>query len=135
MATPAIDPRIIGIWQLKTTCGRDDAGTVLPPPYGPTPMGLVTFQPDGRMMAVLCEGRAQLAPGEPRQFMSYAGDYTFDGKTLTTRVDASSDASRIGGDQVRSVRFKDGAMVLAPPRRRFAGVMKHQELIWERIAV
>jgi hypothetical protein len=129
----AIDPRIVGIWQLKGTLGRDDAGKVLEPPYGPKAMGLVTFQADGRMMAVLCDGRATLN-GEPRQFMSYAGNYTFDGTTLSTRVDASSDASRIGGDQVRAVRFEtDGTMALAPPRRLYAGLMQHQELTWERV--
>ena len=53
---------------------------------------------------------------------------------LSTRVDASSDGSRVGGDQVRHVSFKDGLMVLAPPRRLYAGVMQHQELVWERIA-
>ncbi len=127
-----IDPRIVGIWQLKSTMGRDDAGKLLPEPYGPLAMGLVTFQADGRMMAVLCDGRAAL-DGEPRQFMSYAGNYTFDGTTLSTRVDASSDASRVGGDQVRSVRFENGKMVLAPPRRLYGGVMQHQELVWERI--
>jgi hypothetical protein len=94
----------------------------------------VVFQDDGRMMCVLCDGRRDLPPGEPRQFMSYAGNYTFDGETLSTRVDASSDASRIGGDQVRRVRFDDGRMVLAPPRRLYAGVMQHQALTWERIA-
>ena len=128
----AIDPRIVGIWQLKSTIGRDDNGKVLPQPYGPLAMGLVTFQADGRMMAVLCDGRAAL-DDEPRQFMSYAGNYTFDGTTLSTRVDASSDASRVGGDQVRNVRFENGAMVLAPPRRLYAGVMPHPELVWERI--
>ena len=55
-----IDPRIVGIWQLKSTMGRDDAGKLLPEPYGPLAMGLVTFQADGRMMAVLCDGRAAL---------------------------------------------------------------------------
>ena len=128
----SIDPRIVGIWRLKSTVGRDDDGKVLPKPYGPLAMGLVTFQADGRMMAVLCDGRAEL-DNEPRQFMSYAGNYTFDGTKLSTRVDASSDASRVGGDQVRHVRFENGAMVLAPPRRLYAGVMQHQELVWERI--
>lgn len=129
----AIDPRIVGTWRLKTTLGRDDAGQILPPPYGPLAMGLVVFAADGRMMAVLCDGRASLPDNEPRQFMSYAGNYSFDGTTLTTRVDASSDISRVGGDQVRSVRFENGLMVLAPPRRLFAGIMQHQELVWERI--
>jgi len=131
MAT--IDGRIVGTWRLKSTKGHDDAGNILSPPYGPIPMGLVVFAADGRMMAVLCDGRAALPPNEPRQFMSYAGNYTFDGETLSTRVDASSDASRIGGDQVRSVRFKNGDLVLAPPRRLYAGIMQHQELVWEQL--
>jgi len=130
---PAIDPRIIGTWRLKSTMGRDDSGALLPAPYGPLAMGLVVFAADGRMMAVLCDGRATLPSGEPRQFMSYAGNYSFDGTTLSTRVDASSDQSRVDGDQVRHVRFEDGLMVLAPPRRLYAGVMQHQELAWERI--
>jgi len=131
MAT--IDGRIVGTWRLKSTKGHDDAGKIVSPPYGPIPMGLVVFAADGRMMAVLCDGRAALPPNEPRQFMSYAGNYTFDGETLSTRVDASSDASRIGGDQVRSVRFKNGDLVLAPPRRLYAGIMQHQELVWEQL--
>jgi hypothetical protein len=129
-----IDQRIVGTWRLKSTRGRDDAGNELDPPYGPVAMGLVVFQPDERMMAVLCDGRKALPGGEPRQFMSYAGNYTFDGTTLSTRVDDSSDANRVGGDQIRTVRFEDGLMVLSPQRRLYAGVMQHQELAWERVA-
>lgn len=128
-----IDPRIIGIWRIKSTKSIDDNGNVLPPPYGPTPNGVVSFQPDGRMVNVICDGRTELPAGETRQFMSYVGNYTFDGVTLTTRVDAASDASRIGGDQVRSVRFENGGMMLAPPRRLYAGVMQCQELFWQRV--
>jgi Lipocalin-like domain len=124
---------IVGTWRLIETKAHDDAGKSLPRPYGPQPMGLVTFQADGRMMAVLCDGRASLPSDEPRQFMSYAGNYRFDGSTLVTKVDASSDASRIGGEQVRHVRFEGGRMLLNPPRRLFAGMMQHQELAWERV--
>lgn len=129
-----IDPRIIGTWRMTGTVGRDDAGNLLAPPFGPMARGLVVFQPDGRMMSVLCDGRGTLPDGETRQFMSYAGNYTFDGQTLITRVDAASDPSRIGGEQLRHVRFENGRMVLAPPRRLWAGVMQHQELTWERIS-
>jgi hypothetical protein len=128
-----IDGRIVGTWRLVSTKGVDDNGKVLPPPYGPSPNGVVCFQPDGRMYCVLCDGRTELTAGAPRQFMSYAGNYTFDGSILSTRVDASSDASRIGGDQIRAVRFENGGMVLAPPRRLYGGVMQRQELLWERI--
>jgi hypothetical protein len=130
----AIDRRIVGTWRLVSTKGVDDNGKVLAPPYGPAPNGVVCFQPDGRMYCVLCDGRNELPAGEPRQFMSYAGNYSFDGNSLSTRVDASSDASRVGGDQVRAVRFENGTMVLAPPRRLYAGVMQHQELLWERVS-
>ncbi len=129
-----IDKRIIGTWRLKRTKAVDDGGKALEPPYGPAPNGVVCFEADGRMYSVLCDGRPELPAGEARQFMSYAGNYTFDGTTLSTRVDASSDASRIGGDQVRDVRFENGGMVLAPPRRLYASVMQHQELFWERVA-
>ena len=129
-----IDKRIIGTWRLRRTKAVDDDGKALEPPLGPTPNGVSCFQADGRMFSVICDGRAQLPAGASRQFMSYAGNYTFDGSTLSTRVDASSDPSRVGGDQVRSVRFENGGMVLAPPRRLYAGVMQHQELFWERVA-
>lgn len=129
-----IDNRILGTWRLKTTHAVDDSGAALPPPYGPTPNGVVCFEASGRMFNIVCDGRIELPAGEARQFMAYAGNFTFDGTTLTTRVDASSDANRIGGDQIRAVRFENGGMVLAPPRRLYAGVMQHQELFWERVA-
>ena len=128
-----IDSRIVGTWRLIGTMGVDDTGKPLPPPYGPIPNGVVCFQADGRMYCVLCDGRAELPADAPRQFMSYAGNFTFDGTTLSTRVDASSDASRVGGDQVRTVSFEGGRMTLAPPRRMFAGQMQRQELTWERV--
>jgi hypothetical protein len=128
-----IDKRIIGTWRLKSTKAHDDNGNTLPPPYGPQAYGVVCFEANGRMCNVIGDGRAELPAGEPRQFMAYAGNYTFDGATLTTRVDASSDTSRIGGDQVRSVRFENGGMWLMPPRRLYAGVMQHQALFWERV--
>lgn len=129
-----IDKRIVGVWKLKSTKAVDDNGKALEPPLGPTPNGVTCFEPNGRMYAVICDGRSELPAGASRQFMSYIGTYTFDGTTLSTRVDASSDASRVGGDQTRTVRFENGGMTLAPPRRLYAGVMQHQELFWERVA-
>ena len=129
-----IDERIVGTWRLKSTKAVDDDGKLLAPPLGPVPNGVACFQADGRMFSVICDGRAELPAGETRQFVSYAGNYTFDGATLSTRVDAASDPGRIGGDQVRTVRFENGGMVLAPPRRLWEGVLQHQELFWERVA-
>lgn len=128
-----IDERIIGTWRLRSTRAVDDNGKALPPPYGPAPNGVACFEPDGRMFCVLCDGRAELPYNERRQFMSYAGTYAFDGAKLATRVDASSDSSRIGGIQVRAVRFDRIGMVLAPPPRLIDGTTQHQEMFWERV--
>ncbi len=126
---------IVGTWRLAMTRAHDDAGQPMHAPYGPVPMGVVMFSADGRMVAVLCDARPQLpADEEEREYSSYCGNYTFDGTTLVTRVDAAADVSRLGGDQVRRVRFDGDRLVLMPPPRPWRGVMQHREMFFERIA-
>ena len=60
--------------------------------------------------------------------------HTYDGERLVTRVDAASDPTRIGSDQVRGVRFVGEHMVLLPPPRRTGESEEHREITWERIA-
>jgi hypothetical protein len=127
-------PHIVGTWRLVAAVARDANGNALPPPYGPSGMGRVVFNADRRMMAVLCDGRPSLPPGVARDYSSYCGNYTFDGKTLVTRVDAALEPSRIGSDQVRDVRFEAGLMILRPPPRQTSGGVEQRELTWERIA-
>ena len=125
---------IIGTWKLVHATARDSGGTPLPSPYGGRAMGRVTFTGDGRMMSVVCDGRPMLPPGTSRKYSSYCGNYTFDGERLVTRVDAASDASRIGSDQVRGVRFEGERMILMPPARQTGGSEEYREISWERIA-
>jgi Lipocalin-like domain len=86
------------------------------------------------MMSVVCDGRADLPAGAKREYSSYCGSYTFDGSRLVTRVDAASDPSRIGSDQVRGVRFENDHMILSPPPRRTGDGEEYREITWERIA-
>jgi hypothetical protein len=97
-------------------------------------MGRVTFNGEGRMMAVNCDGRPQLPAGTERAYSSYCGNYTFDGSRLITRVDAASDPARLGTDQVREVSFDGERMILRPPPRRTEAGEEFRELTWERIA-
>lgn len=106
----------------------------MPPPYGANPLGRVVLGADGRMIALTCDASPDLPAGTKREFSSYTGMYTFDGKTLVTRVDGASDPSRIGSDQVRGVRFEDGAMVLQPPLRPYGAAPEQRELYWEKIS-
>jgi hypothetical protein len=127
-------PSIVGTWKLAAATARDASGKALPAPYGGMGMGRVTFTAAGRMMSVVCDGRAELPAGTGREYNSYCGTYTFDGARLVTRVDAASDPSRIGGDQVRGVRFEGERMILTPPPRRTAAGEEHREIAWERLA-
>ena len=125
---------VVGTWRLVRAVARDADGTELPTPYGGHAMGRVVLDAVGRMMAVVCDGRRELSACTPREYSSYCGNYTFDGRQLVTRVDAASDPARIGSDQVRDVRFEDGLMVLRPPARAYGGAVAQRELFWEKIA-
>jgi hypothetical protein len=134
VGTEIVGKDIVGTWRLVATRAKNDAGEPMHSPYGPSPMGVVTFSAEGRMIAVLCDGRPTLPDDEPvREYMSYCGNYRFDGTTLITRVDASSEPSRIGGDQVRRTRFEGDRLVLMPPPRPWRGVTQHREMFFERI--
>ena len=97
---------LIGTWRLVKGESVFEDGTPGPAPYGgPGALGRVTLGEDGRMVAVLCDGRSDIPAGETREYTSYCGRWTFDGATLVTRVDACSDPARMGTDQVRRVAF------------------------------
>ena len=125
---------VTGTWRLVRAVSRDGNGNELPAPYGGHPMGRVVLSADGRMMAMTGDGRRELPAGEKREYSTYCGNYTFDGKQLITRVDAASDPARVGTDQVRDLRFEGILMVLRPPLRPYGGRPEQRELYWERIA-
>lgn len=128
-------PSIVGTWKVVDAISRDAQGKELPKPYGPKGMGIVTLNAEGRMMAVLCDGRPQLPDGTKREYASYCGNYTFDGTTLITKVDASASARiAVGGDQIRKVRFEGKRMVLTPPPTELNGVMQYRDIFWERLS-
>ena len=123
---------IVGTWRLVKAEAHDANGDVLPAPYGGKGMGRVCFTAEGRMMAVVCDGRPTLPPGTARDYSSYCGNYTVDGTQLVTTVDAASDPARLGSNQVRGVSFDGELMVLRPPARPSG---EHRVLTWEKIAI
>lgn len=130
----AAAPDVVGVWRLVAGSATAADGKKLPVPYGPRGMGIVTLTSDGRMMAVLCDGRPSLPAGAKREYASYCGNYTFDGSTLTTTVDANSDPARFTAPQIRKVRFEGDRMILVPPVVEIDGVKVTRELAWERIS-
>ena len=127
-------PSIIGTWRMVAATAKDANGRPLPAPYGGKGMGRVVFTAEGRMMAVTCDARPELPAGTERAYSSYCGNYKFDGSRLVTRVDAASDRSRIGSDQVREVSFDGELMILRPPPRQTGAGEEYREITWQRIA-
>lgn len=126
---------IAGTWMLVRTSATSAEGQPVPQPYGGEhAMGRLVLTSDGRMMAVLCDGRRAVPPGERREYSSYCGNYTFDGKRLVTRVDAADKPERIGSDQIRDIRFDGELMVLMPPVRKYGDLSVQRELFWKRIS-
>ena len=124
---------IVGHWRLVSTRSWTQDGTQVPEHYGPIPLGSVTLTAEGRMLAVLSDGRPDLPPGTTRAYRSYIGAYTFDGTTLHTVVDGADEPAWLGSDQVRAARFEGRLMILRPPARIIDGREVHRELAWERL--
>ncbi len=133
-AAPRNTPDVVGVWKLVAATTTDPGGKQVAVPYGPRGMGIVSLTTDGRMMAVLVDGRSKLPDGTTREYSSYCGNYTFDGSTLTTTVDANSDPARFTAPQVRKVRFQGELMILQPPPGEVGGVKVNRELTWEKIS-
>jgi hypothetical protein len=130
MASETIRPeQVYGTWRLVASSAVDAAGRTVAPPYGPKPMGRLVLNEEGRMMAVLVDGRPRLPEGEARIYGSYCGNYRLEGNTLITTVDAAAIGERLGGEQVRKVEFRNGQLVLIPPRRANG---EQREIFWER---
>lgn len=106
---------ITGTWQLiKTECIAENGEKLAPPYGGASSMGLLSLREDGRMVCVLCESGDEPISGQTREYMSYCGFYLFNGKELSTHVDACVNPAWIGTDQIRNVSFRDEVMVLQP---------------------
>lgn len=130
MIDPAIAPeRLHGTWRLVGSRATDAAGRPLPPPWGPEPIGRLVLARNGRMIAMLCDGRADLPAGVARAYSSYCGAYRVEGDTLTTLVDGAVDPARIGGAQVRRLAMEGERLLLMPPRGADGA---QRVLIWER---
>jgi hypothetical protein len=126
---------LVGVWKLVDITNRDPDGSLLRSSYGPKKQGLITFNDDHRMMVVICDGRDVRPTSRPREYVSYAGRYTFDGTTVVTRIDCSSvPRIALGSDQVRPARIEGNRVTLTAPPVAIDGVVNYRDLTWEKIA-
>jgi hypothetical protein len=67
------------------------------------------------------DGRQEAPAGQVREYNTYAGTYTFNGKGLITPVDSCSNLAYTATEQVREVVYQGELMVLRPPVRGYVG--------------
>lgn len=121
--------QLFGTWKLVSAISVGKEGVAMHRPYGPEPMGRLVLSENGRMMAVLCDGRASIPEGEKRAYSSYCGNFRVENDTLITKVDLALLPERLGGEQRRKLDFRDGKLVLMPPPRPDE---ESRQLFWER---
>lgn len=139
------DDRLVGTWKLVSASSKTSSGERSENPYGPNPMGFLTYTADGRVTALISNaGRKSLSVGggttEERAeafktFLAYAGRYTLSGDKVTHHVEISSIQNYVDRDLVRSIKFQGDQITLVTPPTRVNGKKQTVELIWHRLLV
>jgi len=147
MAEHAND-ELVGTWKLVSASGTASAGERAEAPYGPDPVGFLTYTADARVSALISYGGRKLlsigggalASMEEqaeafKTFLAYAGRYALSGDTVTHHVEISSIQNYVGKDLVRSVKFQGDQIILVTPPTLVNGKVQTVELIWQRLPV
>jgi hypothetical protein len=142
-STPA--PTIVGTWTLVSATSTDENGKGARSPYGAHPTGMLIYNADGSMSAVISyEGRKPLsivdregAPASERaeafaSFLAYAGHYTVAGDRVTHHVEVGSVQNWVGTDLVRRLQVDGDRLALRTPPTRVGGQRLIVELVWQR---
>ena len=115
-------------WKLVETSFSDDRGNQIPPPLGPTPIGVVMFENE-RLIVAVSDGRQSLPPDDPpRQLICYSGRYRFQGTEIITTADCASRPDLLGR-QVRHIYFDSLTRMTINTLLGSAGL----KLVWERV--
>ena len=116
----ASENSIVGTWKFQSFVREVIATGERQNEFGEKPSGYISYQPDGRMFAVLVgDNRTKPASAVPTDeekaklfgtLIAYSGAYVLDGDKVTHKIDVSWNQSWTGGDQVRF--FKVGGNTL-----------------------
>jgi Lipocalin-like domain len=144
--TASLDPSwLLGSWSLVSFVRRiegEPIGDVL----GPSPIGMISYQPDGQMTAILCQRARTWDPAAhfldasldargraASEFVAYGGAYDVEGDHVIHHVRVALWPERVGRDLVRRVSWADGDLILTTqslPTR--SGRSMDDQLRWRR---
>ncbi len=115
-------------------------------PMGQQVEGFIQYDPDGRMMCMLCRGdRQNFSTGGQwsasleekaaaySSMLAYAGTYTFGGDTVSHHVELSAFPNWKGGIQKRRIETMDaGRLALVARLEEGSSEARTARLIWTR---
>jgi hypothetical protein len=140
--------KLVGTWKLVSASSTSSTGERSETPYGPSPVGFLTYTEDGRVTALisyggrkpLSGGGGTVAPLEEqaeafKTFLAYAGRYTLSGDKVTHYIEISSIQNYVNRDLVRNVKFQGDRIILVTPPTPVNGKIQTVELIWQRLSV
>ena len=139
---------LVGEWRLVSYTSLDSSGKQALV-WGPNPIGLIVYTPDGTMAAQLYDPRRAKFGTLPRAASpelakaAFVGGYSYYGsfkvdtaaKTVTHHVEGSNNPDWIGGNLVRSYRFVGKDRIALTVLTNFDGtkVANGAVLVWERL--
>ena len=137
---------VVGTWKLVSVTSTTGKGVVDTAALGRSPSGLLTYTPDGRMMAIISDdGRKPLsvadrvsAPAEERaqaysSFIAYAGRYTYTCDKVVHHIEVASLQNWVNTDQTRFVTLQGNRLIVRNTPQLRRAVMVTLESVWERL--
>ncbi|MGH9740843.1 MAG: lipocalin-like domain-containing protein [Candidatus Acidiferrum sp.] len=138
--------KLVGTWKLVSALSTKSTGEPTEPPYGPNPVGFLTYTADGRVTALVSYGGRKplsVGGGAPalleeqaeafKTFLAYAGRYMLNGEKVTHHIEVSSIQNYVNKDLVRIVKFHGDRIILVTPPTLVNGKIQIVELTWERL--
>jgi hypothetical protein len=145
-ATALAADELYGTWRLvsyKRTLVETGETTDV---FGKSPKGSITFERDGRVIALLTSDKRPNVPDAAKMtdkqraelyktMIAWAGTFTFDEKTIKIRVDVSWNESWNSTEQMRFVNFEGKRMVIKtePAPGALDGKLRTSVFVWEKV--
>lgn len=135
--------RLVGTWKLVSVSSTTSKGERIESPYGPGPVGLLTYTSESRVTSLISYGgRKLLSIGAKADeqaeafntFLAYTGRYSLGGDKVTHHIEISLIQNYVGKDLVRTIKFHEDQITLTTPPTLVNGKMQTIELTWQRVS-
>ena len=137
--------KLLGTWKLVSASSTTSTGEPMDPPYGPNPVGFLTYTAEGRVTVLISYGGRKplsVGPGATplaeqaeafKTFLAYAGRYVLTGDQITHHIEISSIQNYVNEPLVRSIKILGDQIRLITPPMMVNGKIQTVELVWQRL--